>query len=280
MGNEKKTKLPEPYEYKLLKNQKALITGASSGIGKAIAYEMAKAGADVAVNYIKNSDPVNEIIKDIKAYEVNAVAVKADVSSEYQVKRMFQKVSDIFGGIDILVSNAGMQMNSPFEDMTLDKWQKVIDVNLTGGFLCAREAVKEFRKKGIIPEVSCSAGKIIFISSVHETIPWSSHSNYAASKGGLKMLMKTIAQETAASKIRVNSIAPGAVKTGINRRVWSNSQKRKKMLELIPSKRIGDPKDIGTAAVWLASDMSDYINGTTIYIDGGMTLYPGFAESG
>ncbi|RZW13201.1 MAG: SDR family oxidoreductase, partial [Desulfobulbaceae bacterium] len=181
---------------------------------------------------------------------------------------------------DILVNNAGIQRDAPFDEMTLDQWRKVIDVNLTGQFLCAREAIREFKRRGVNQEVSCSAGKIICMSSVHELVPWAGHVNYAASKGGVMLMMKSIAQEVAPYRIRVNSIGPGAIRTPINRSAWETKEAYDKLMELVPYKRIGEPEDIARAAVWLASDEADYINGTTLFIDGGMTLYPGFTENG
>ena len=193
---------------------------------------------------------------------------------------MFADVVAQFGTVDILVNNAGLQRDSPFQEMTLEQWNYVLAVNLTGQFLCAREAVKEFLRRGVVPERSRAAGKIICMSSVHEVIPWAGHANYAASKGGIMMLMKSIAQEFAPSKIRVNSIGPGAIKTPINHAAWATPAAEKKLLELIPYDRVGVVEDIGAAAVWLASDDSDYITGTTLFVDGGMTLYPGFSTNG
>jgi glucose 1-dehydrogenase len=193
---------------------------------------------------------------------------------------MFRKMFDVFGTIDILINNAGLQKDAPFEEMTLDQWNLVIGVNLTGQFLCAREAVREFKRRGVVKEVSCSAGKIICISSVHEVIPWAGHVNYAASKGGVMLLMKSMAQEVAPYRIRVNSIAPGAIRTPINEAAWSTPEAYASLMKLVPYKRIGEPEDVGRAAVWLASDYSDYITGTSLFVDGGMTLYPGFEEGG
>ncbi len=268
------------FEIKRLKGLSALVTGASSGIGMAIAVALGREGASVAVNYRSSEDQANEVVKEIKGYGVNALGVKADVSSPDQVEAMFDKVREKFGTLDVLVNNSGIQKDVPFLEMSPKDWQKVLDVNLTGYFLCAQQAAREFKRRGVIPERSPSAGKIIFISSVHELIPWSNHCNYTASKGGVMMLMKSIAQELAPMKIRVNSIAPGAVKTPINEQVWSDPEKRDELLKLIPVNRLGDPQDIATVAVWLASDESDYVHGTTIFVDGGMTLYPGFAAGG
>ncbi len=285
MTETEKNKLPEVEKPdietpKLLPGQKALVTGANSGIGRGIAKELAKAGADVVVNYVENPDAAQKLVEELKKEGVNSFAYKADVSSEPQVINMFEETIKEFGTIDILVNNAGLQRDSKFEEMTLDQWNKVISVNLTGQFLCSREAVKEFKKRGVKKEISCAAGKIIHISSVHEVIPWAGHANYAASKGGIMMLMKTIAQETAPYRIRVNSICPGAIKTPINKSVWSSESGLNKLMDLIPYKRIGNVDDIGRVAAWLASDQADYINGTSIFVDGGMTLYPGFATGG
>jgi glucose 1-dehydrogenase len=263
-----------------LTGQTALVTGASSGIGKAIALAMAAAGANVGINYIAGDDAVEQMIHDIEALGGRAIPLKADVSREDQVIEMFQKLIGTFGTVDILASNAGIQKDSPFATMTLAQWNAVLSVNLTGAFLCAREAVKEFLRRGVVKERSAAAGKIIFTSSVHEVIPWAGHANYATSKGGLVMLMKTIAQELASEKIRINSIGPGAIKTPINKKAWETPGAAETLRRLIPYDRIGEPKDIASVAVWLASDESDYINGTTIFVDGGMLLYPGFRTGG
>lgn len=266
--------------YHRLQNLVALVTGANSGIGKAIAIALGEEGADVVVNYVINPDAAQEVVNEIEKFGSKAIAIKADVSNETEVKEMFKKSIDKFGTVDILVNNAGLQRDAAFHEMTLTQWQKVIDVNLTGQFLCSREAVKEFLKRGVDPKRSLSAGKIICISSVHDVIPWAGHVNYAASKGGVMLMMKSMAQELAPQGIRVNSICPGAIKTPINKDAWNTPEAEKKLLKLIPSNRVGDPYDIGKVAVWLASDESDYINGANIYVDGGMTLYPGFATGG
>ncbi len=263
-----------------LKGQSALITGSNSGIGKSIALEMAKEGARVVINYITDEEAVQSMIEEIKSFGGTAIAVKADVSQEDQVKAMFSQMIKSFGTIDILVNNAGIQKDSAFIDMTLQEWQLVLNVNLTGQFLCAREATIEFLRRGPVPERSSALGKIICMSSVHQTIPWAGHVNYATSKGGVSMLMKSMAQELGKHKIRVNSIAPGAIKTPINRSAWDTTEAEAKLLELIPYNRVGDPLDIAKAAVWLASDDSDYVHGSTLFIDGGMTLYPGFSTNG
>lgn len=263
-----------------LKGQSALVTGANSGIGKAVAIALGNDGANVVVNYVTHPETAQAVVDEIKANGGNAIALAADVSKEDQVIAMFQAMYKEYGTIDILVNNAGLQKDSAFENMSLADWQLVIDVNLTGQFLCAREATREFLRRGIIPERSVAAGKIICMSSVHEVIPWGGHVNYATSKGGVMLLMKSMAQELAPKKIRVNSIGPGAIQTPINRSAWETPEALKSLLTLIPYDRIGQPEDIGKVAVWLASDESDYITGTTIFADGGMTLYPGFSTNG
>jgi len=269
---------PDPL--KPLQNQKALVTGANSGIGEACALALGSAGADVVINYVSRPEEAERVASVIRQGGSRAIAFQADVSQENQVQAMFAEMLKGFGTIDILVNNAGLQRDSRFQDMTLEQWNTVIAINLTGQFLCAREAVREFLRRGVVPEVSTAAGKIICMSSVHEVIPWGGHVNYAASKGGVMQLMKSMAQELAPKKIRVNSIAPGAVKTPINRAAWETPAAEAELLKLIPEGRVGLPEDIARAAVWLASDASDYVTGTTLFVDGGMTLYPGFATGG
>lgn len=263
-----------------LRNQKALVTGGSSGIGEACALALGEAGAAVAVNYVARPEEAAGVTGAIREKGGEAIAIRADVSCENEVQAMFAEMLDAFGAIDILVNNAGLQRDSPIAEMTLEQWNCVISVNLTGQFLCARGAVREFLRRGVVPEVSQAAGKIICMSSVHEVIPWGGHVNYAASKGGVMQLMKSMAQELAPKKIRVNSIAPGAIKTAINRSAWETPPAEAALLKLIPSGRIGRPEDVARAAVWLASDASDYVTGVTLFVDGGMTLYPGFATGG
>ncbi len=265
---------------KVLLNQKALVTGANSGIGAAVALALGAAGADVVVNYLRGTAAAERVAAGIRACGSRAFVHRADVSSEEQVQEMFRQMFATCGTIDILINNAGLQQDAPFEDMTLDQWNRVIGVNLTGQFLCARAAVREFKRRGVVKETSCSAGKIICISSVHEIIPWAGHVNYAASKGGVMLMMKSIAQEVAPHRIRVNSIAPGAIRTPINTAAWQTPEAYAALMELVPYKRIGEPDDIARAAVWLASDHADYITGTSLIVDGGMTLYPGFSEGG
>lgn len=280
MATPHNTTLPSYACPRILVGQKALVTGASSGIGKAVAIGLGRAGADVVVNYISNEDVAQEVVKQIQGFGSKALAIQADVSNEAEVQAMFKTMIETFGTVDILVANAGLQRDAPFEQMTLEQWNKVIDVNLTGQFLCAREAIREFQRRGVREEVSVAAGKIICMSSVHQIIPWAGHVNYAASKGGINMLMQSLVQEFAPLRIRVNSIAPGAIRTPINRSAWETPEAYAKLMELVPYQRIGEPEDIAQAAVFLASDMADYINGATLFVDGGMTCYPGFAEGG
>ncbi|MBT3273015.1 MAG: glucose 1-dehydrogenase, partial [Spirochaetales bacterium] len=256
----------------LLIGQAALVTGASSGIGRSIATALGQAGASVAVNYVSDEHGAEEVAEIIRRTGRDAMTIKADVSSEEDVQRMFSSVVDRFGTIDILVNNAGLQRDAPVDEMTLEQWNRVIGVNLTGQFLCTRSAIVEFKRRGIRPEISCSAGKIICISSVHEVIPWAGHVNYAASKGGVMLMMKSVAQEVAPYRIRVNSISPGAIRTPINKDAWNTVEAYDNLMKLIPYGRIGEPLDVARAAVWIASDQADYINGTSIMIDGGMTL--------
>jgi glucose 1-dehydrogenase len=272
--------MPQCAPEKVLQGQKALVTGGSSGIGKAVAIELGKAGADVVVNYVGGEDQAREVVAEIERSGRRSFAHRADVSREDQVSAMFEKMIVEMGTVDILINNAGLQQDAPFDEMTLDQWNRVINVNLTGQFLCAREAVREFKRRGVVPEISCAAGKIVCMSSVHEIIPWAGHVNYAASKGGVMLMMKSIAQEVAPYRIRVNSITPGAIRTPINTDAWQTPEAYEALMALVPYKRIGEPEDIGRAAVWLASDFADYINGVSLVVDGGMTLYPGFATGG
>jgi len=268
------------YYPNVLAGQVALVTGANSGIGKAVAIGLGKAGADVIVNYVADELSAEAVAQEIEAAGNRAIAIKADVSREAEVQALFCQAIERFGTIHILVNNAGLQRDMAFDEMTLEKWNFVIGVNFTGQFLCAREAVREFKRRGIDPRVSTAAGKIICMSSVHEVIPWAGHVNYAASKGGIMQLMKSMAQELAPFRIRVNSVGPGAIRTPINRAAWSTPEAYAALMKLVPYGRIGEPEDIAQAVVWLASDASDYVTGTTLFVDGGMTLYPGFATGG
>ncbi|WP_327317073.1 SDR family oxidoreductase [Streptomyces sp. NBC_01235] len=270
----------QPIAFPLLEGQKALVTGANSGIGKATAIALGRVGADVVVNYVAGRDAAEEVVREIEGFGVRAYAHEADVSQEDQVVGMVDRMVGEFGTIDVMVANAGLQRDAALTDMTVEQWHKVLDVNLTGQFLCAREAAREFTRRGVVPEVSRSAGKIICMSSVHQIIPWSGHVNYASSKGGVLMLMATLAQELAPHRIRVNAVAPGAIRTPINRSAWDTPEAEDDLLRLIPYRRVGDPDDIANTVAVLASDLLDYVVGTTLYVDGGMTLFPGFATGG
>jgi len=265
-----------------LKNQVAIITGASSGIGTGIAKSIAEAGATVIVNHSseKSEDEAKAVLKEITEAGGEGIIHQCNVSKEDEVVHMFEEVIRQFGTVDILVNNAGIQKDAKFTEMTLDEWNAVIEVNVTGQFLCAREAIKEFLRRGIDPSRSLACGKIIHISSVHEIIPWAGHANYAASKGAIRMLMQTLAQEYGADKIRVNSICPGAIQTPINKDAWSTPDALNSLLQLIPYNRIGQPKDIGNLAAFLASDLADYISGASIFVDGGMTTFESFSTGG
>jgi glucose 1-dehydrogenase len=265
----------------VLMGQKALVTGASKGLGQAMAIGFAQAGADVLVNYSSDEPGALETVKAIEALGRKAVVFRANQSRESEVKAMFECMFKTFGRLDICVPNAAIQLNAKVDEMTLEQWQGVIDVNLTGMFLCAREAIRAFKRQGIDRSVSYACGKLIFMSSVHDIIPWEGHANYAAAKGGLMLFMKSLAQEVAHLRIRVNALSPGAIRTPMNvEKLTTPEIFESTLLKLIPAKRIGEPEDVARAAVWLASDQSDYVHGTTIYIDGGMTLYPGFIGAG
>ena len=264
----------------VLQGQRALVTGANSGIGAAVAKALAAAGAWVAVNYSSSDERAKAVVKQIEADGGEALAIRANVSRENEVEAMFAQIVETWGSLDILVNNAGLQKDAALVEMSLADWQFVLDVNLTGQFLCSRAAAREFLQRGLVPNLSRAVGKIICMSSVHDVIPWAGHANYAASKGGVSLLMKTMAQELAPQRIRVNAISPGAIKTPINTAAWDTPEAEAQLLKLIPYRRVGEPEDIGHAAVWLASDASDYVTGATLYVDGGMTLYPGFEEGG
>ncbi|RYX96428.1 MAG: glucose 1-dehydrogenase [Comamonadaceae bacterium] len=270
----------KPATPQVLVGQCALVTGSNSGIGQAVALMLARAGADVVINYVSNPEAAQAVVNDIQAMGRRAVAVQADVSREEEVDAMFARAVAEFGSLHIVVCNAGLQRDAPIASMTLAQWNTVIGVNLTGQFLCARAAVREFTRRGMAPDISRALGKIICMSSVHQQIPWAGHANYAASKGGVMQLMQTLAQELAPQRIRVNSIAPGAIRTPINTSAWSTPEAYASLMKLVPYGRIGEPDDVARAAVWLASDESDYVTGTTMFVDGGMTLYPGFDGNG
>lgn len=265
-----------------LQNQVAIITGASSGIGAGVAKSLAAAGATVVINHpvAATKAAADAVLNEITTAGGKGITYQCDVSKENEVVQMFADTVTQFGSIDILINNAGLQRDAAFDQMTLEQWNFVLGVNLTGQFLCAREAIRYFLKQGVAENKSKAAGKIICMSSVHEVIPWAGHANYAASKGGIMLMMKSIAQEYAHKKIRINSICPGAIQTPINRQAWETPEALNSLLTLIPYQRIGQPEDIGNAAVWLASDDSDYVNGISLFVDGGMTLYPGFTTNG
>ena len=260
--------------------QTILVTGASSGIGQGIAIAFGKRGANVVINYYNDEAGAIDTLEQVKAGGGNGLIVKADVGEEEELLQMFRKVHDEFGRLDVLINNAGIQDDSAFAEMTLAQWENVIGTNLTGHFLCAREAIRQFDTQEKLQQERKAVGNIIFISSVHDIIPWAGHINYASSKGGILMLMKSLALEVAPRRIRVNAISPGAIATDINDEVWGDKAKMKDLLKLIPYKRIGQPEDVAEVAVFLASTESDYITGTTIYVDGGMSLYPGFVDNG
>jgi glucose 1-dehydrogenase len=262
-----------------LKGQVAIVTGASSGLGAGAAKGLAASGAAVVINYHSQPEPAQKLAEEIIAAGGQAIAVGADVSDEQDVEKLFAETLKAFGRVDILVANSGLQKDAPIADMTLKDWNTVINVNLTGQFLCARAALRQFAKQNIRPDVSRARGKIIHMSSVHQVIPWAGHVNYAASKGGVDLLMRSIAQEVGEQRIRVNSIAPGAIRTAINTKA-TEGDAEKKLLELIPYGRVGEADDVANAVVWLASDASDYVHGTTLFIDGGMSLYPEFRNNG
>ena len=263
---------------RLLDNQRAIVTGASSGIGEAIALAFGQAGASVIVNYRSHREEADRVARDIAGCGGKAFPVQGDVSRPDDCRRLFEEAQRQLGGVDILVANAGIQRDAAFADLTLEDWRVVLDVNLTGQFLCAQEAVRCFRRQGLDPKRSRALGRIAFISSVHQQIPWAGHANYAASKGGLNLLMQSMAQELSGEKIRINAIAPGAIKTAINRTAWETGEAERALLDHIPYGRVGEPRDVGHAAVWLVSDLADYVVGTTLFVDGGMALYPAFRD--
>ena len=271
---------PLPSLPKMLAGQKALVTGANSGIGEAIALALSEAGADVGIDYVVDPERAEQVAGLARGFGVDARAYRADVSSEADVSALFSSFLADHGALDILVSNAGIQRDASIADMILEKWNEVISVNLTGQFLCARSAIAQFRSQARSRCVSRSRGKIICTSSLHELVPWAGHVNYASSKGGVSQMMRSLAQECAPERIRINAIAPGAIRTPINHESWATQEAYDKLITLIPYGRIGEPEDIARVAAWLASDYSDFIVGATLFVDGGMTLFPSFMHNG
>jgi glucose 1-dehydrogenase len=258
-----------PPDARLLNGRRAIVTGGDSGIGQAVCFELAAHGAAVAINYVGSPDEAQRMVAEIQGAGAKALAVAMDVSSESDVQGAFAAVVEAFGGVDLLVNNAGVEHPYELLDMPLEAWRKVIDVNLTGAFLCAREAARTMRD-GKTP------GTIVNISSVHEQIAWERFSHYCASKGGLKLFAQSIAKELAPLGIRVVNVAPGAVDTPINKSVLENAQESATVLAEVPLGRWGHVSDIARAVAWLASEQASYVTGATLFVDGGMTLYPRF----
>jgi glucose 1-dehydrogenase len=253
-----------------LARRRALVTGAATGIGRATAIRLAAEGAAVVVNYIGNRGPADAVVREIDTAGGRALAVEADVSDEEQVGAMFERARGELGGpVDLLVNNAGIEKPFPLVDMPLAEWNRVLAVNLTGAFLCAREAARGMIADG-------APGAIVNVSSVHEVIPWPSFGHYCASKGGMKLWAQSVAKELAPHGIRVVSVAPGAILTPINRDLEQDPEKKREVEEEIPWGRLGEPEEIAGAIAWLASPEADYVVGTTLFVDGGMTLYPKF----
>jgi glucose 1-dehydrogenase len=271
-GNVSPFGAPQRAVPRVLLGQKALVTGANSGTGQAAAIALGQAGADVVVNYVTDKELAQAVAETIRRSGAKAYSHRADVSQE--VEDMFHLMFERFGTIDILVNNAGVQRDAAFDKMTLAQWHTVIGVNLTGPLLCARAVVCEFLRPGVSPAVSWAAGEIICLSSVQEVIPWAGHANSAASKAGVMMMMKSLAQEVAPHRIWVNSVAPGAIRTPSTLSAWNTQAAYDQLMTLIPYKRIGEPEDVARASVWLASDDSGYVLGTTLFVDGGMTRIP------
>ncbi len=256
-----------------LEDKRALVTGGNSGIGEAIVRALAEAGARVAVNYVTHPEAAQKIVNELKAAQGEALAIEADVSDPQSVAGMFTQVDDAWGGLDILVNNAGIDGERGMGwEIEIENWRKVIEVNLLGAFFCAQQALKRM--------IAQKSGVVVGISSVHEIVAWSGYSAYTASKAGTGMMMKTLAQEAAPHGVRVFAVAPGAIKTPINKSVWSDPEGMKDLLEKIPLQRMGEPDEIARVVVALASDVGSYVTGRTIFVDGGMTDYPSFAHGG
>jgi glucose 1-dehydrogenase len=256
-----------------LDGKRALVTGANSGIGAAIALALADAGAKVAINYVSHPEATDALVQTIKQKHGEAISIQADVSDPKAVEKMFGQIDSVWSGIDILINNAGIDgAHAMCWEADIAAWRKVIEINLFGGFYCAREALKR-----MVPQKS---GVVLSTSSVHEEIAWSGYSAYTASKAAISMLTKTLAQEAAPYGVRVLAVAPGAIKTSINRSVWSNPKSLQDLLEKIPLNRIGEPDEVARMVVMLVSDVASYVTGRTIFVDGGMTDYPNFAHGG
>ncbi|HEX8180237.1 MAG TPA: SDR family oxidoreductase [Pyrinomonadaceae bacterium] len=256
-----------------LKGRRALVTGANSGIGRDIALRLAREGAAVVINYLSKPEAAQEVVQEIEAVGGRALAAQADVSNEQQVDEMFAQARAAFGGLDILVNNAGLETHHPILEMPADAWRKVLDVDLTGAFLCAQRAAR------MMVEAQ-TGGAIVNISSVHNIIPWGGYAHYCAAKAGLDMLTKTMALELATERVRVNSIAPGAIQTPINRNVWADPAMLQDLLRKIPVERMGQTEEIAACVAFLCSDEASYVTGAVLYVDGGMTLYPEFRHGG
>jgi glucose 1-dehydrogenase len=254
----------------LLEGRKAIVTGGSSGIGKATAERLGAEGASVCVNYYADAelDDAQAVVAALEKAGGSGIAVQADVGDESQVVEMVAKAVESFGGLDLLVNNAGIEAQKPLLEMPLELWSSVLRTNLTGSFLCLREAGKVMAKGG--------GGVVVNMSSVHEFIPWPGFAHYCASKGGMKLLMQTAARELAPHKNRLVNIAPGAIATPINDFVLNDPEAMHEVESEIPLGTFGQPEQIAAAVVWAASDEASYVTGTTIVVDGGMSLYPRF----
>lgn len=256
-----------------LRNRRVLVTGGNSGLGAAMARAFAAAGARVAINYLADPEATEALLAELKAAGSEAIGLHADVSDAGAVEAMFAELDQAWGGIDVLVSNAGIDgARANGWEAEVDAWSKVIDVNLKGAYLCARQALKRMVPQG--------SGVVLNTTSVHEEIPWAGYSAYTASKAGLSMMAKSLALEAAPFGVRVLCLAPGAVRTPINRAVWDNPAQYRDLLTKIPLGRMGEADDIAGIAVMLASDAASYLTGTTVFVDGGMTTYPAFAHGG
>lgn len=250
----------------------ALVTGASSGIGRATAVRLGREGAAVGVNHRSDEDGAREVVREIEAAGGKAVRIQGDVSQEEDAKRMVRASVEAFGDLDVLVNNAGVQTESPFLEMSLEDWQKVISVDLTGTFLVSREAIGHMIETG--------GGVLVNMSSVHQRIPWPNFAHYATAKGGMKLLTETLALEFASRGVRVNAVAPGAIATPANQRKLEDPDQRRALEALIPWDRAGQPEEVAACVAFLASDEASYVTGHTLFVDGGMSLYPGFEEGG